>query len=46
MRLVLNSISGCVSGIEELSQEKKIKELSKEEVTTKFLEAFDINDNK
>ncbi len=44
--LVISSISKCVDGVEELTSEKNIKDLTKEEVTEKFLAAYDINDDK
>ncbi len=42
---VLSSIEKCVGDVEGLSQDKNIKELTKEEATEQFLGAFDIDND-
>jgi hypothetical protein len=42
----LKSIENCVENVEEVSQDKKLKDLSKEELTEKFLAAYDIDNDK
>lgn len=42
---VLDAIEPCIGNVEELAKDTHIKGLSKEEVTTEFLEAFDIDND-
>ena len=42
---VLDSIEKCVGDVEELAHDTYIKGLTKDEVTTQFLETFDINND-
>ena len=42
---VLDAIEKCVGDVDELSQDSNIKGLTKEEVTTQFLETFDIDND-
>jgi Ca2+-binding EF-hand superfamily protein len=43
--LVLNAVEKCVGDVESLAHDKNIAELDKNQLTEKFLEAFDINND-
>lgn len=42
---VLDAIEPCIGNVEELAKDTHIKGLTKEEVTTEFLEVFDIDND-
>lgn len=42
---VLNAVEKCIGDVESLAHDSKIKVLNKQEVTEKFLDTFDINND-